>query len=199
MSKHILVLTLLWPMALASAASDGGKPLSGARYETVVDGKLVWVEPTKVILVELEQLLPRAIAREAPLPVRQEMGGFDGRWGDHAQIFWRAGMPRHEPTAVYPSLELPVVVAAAGRYDLTLHYTAAPDYGSYNVLIGGELRAKINGYAPSVTRRSQKMTNVLLRAGDNQLIVAVHGRDPASTNYFVGLDNITLTRREKMP
>lgn len=166
------------------------------RYETVVDGKFVWVQRAEVIAVELEWLLPRAIAREAPAPIRQDMTGFGGAWSGHAQIFWRAGAPQHEPTPVYPSLELPLSVDQGGRYHLTLHYTAAPDYGAYNVIIGGELRAQVNGYAPSVTRHSIRMEDVLLRSGDNQLIVAVHAKDPASTNYFVGLDRITLTRSE---
>lgn len=180
---------------LLCPVAHGDRPTD--RYETEVDGKLVWVKKADFTTLELESLLPRSIAREAPAPMRQDMTGYGGAWSGHAQIFWRASAPQHEPTPVYPSLELPLGVDQADRYHLTLHYTAAPDYGTYNVIIGGELRAQVNGYASSVTRRSVRMDNVLLRSGDNQLIVAVHTKDPASTNYFVGLDRITLIRSEE--
>lgn len=204
MSKRIagvlLTIAILVPAGQADAADrPPADPSRGPdrRYEVLIDGRLAWVEPAashRPGVIEAEGLVSRAIARESPRPARQAMHRFAGAWDGAAQLFWPAAAPRQLAGAVYASLELPIELADPGRYDVTLNYTVAPDYGTYNVILGGELRARIDGYAAAVGRASLQLRDVRLRAGDNQLVLAVTGRNHAASNYFVGLDSIELGR-----
>ncbi len=121
------------------------------------------------------------------------MRSFGADWSGGAQLFWRARSPLSAPgmQPIRSTLELPLAVPAAGVYDLTLHYTAAPDYGSFSLTVG-ETRTRIDGYAPAVMRRQTIVRGLSLRAGIQPLLFTVTGKDRASSNHFVGLDRIDL-------
>jgi hypothetical protein len=153
------------------------------------DGKLQWRELPAV--VEFEALLPHLKA-SAGEPVRQEMAGFGPGWGGSAQVFWRPPAPVDAPIRNWPWLRTLPVVAAAGRYRMTLVHTVAPDYGTVRIFVKGEPVADFNGYGPGVAQRRLDLGERQLGAGPVEVLFTVFSKDPKSTGYCVGLDRIEL-------
>lgn len=142
-------------------------------------------------VTEGEVLLPRAKVSAGTLVV-QDMHGFGPQWGGGAQLFWRPPPPVDTPIRNWPSLTLPLEVAQAGNYEVTLFLTGAPDYGRVRVFLRGKPVGDYAGHAPGVSLRSIELGQQKLDAGSNQLVLVVFGREQASSNHFVGLDRIAV-------
>jgi hypothetical protein len=142
-------------------------------------------------VIEFEALAPTAAASAGAVRV-QDMGGFGGGWSGGAQLFWAPPAPVEQPVRSYPHLTLTFAVPQAGPYRVVLAHTVAPDFGRFRIFLNGQQRQDISGWAAGVALRVVEIGQVTLRAGTNQMVVTVFGKDPQSSNYFVGLDRLEL-------
>ncbi len=152
---------------------------------------------------EAENLLgPRAVA-SAGTVIAQPMSTFGNGWSNDAQLFWRDG-------AVGAVLDLSVPVLADGRYEVGVCLTRAPDYGVITVEVEGEpatvegyaaVPGSIDCYAPQVSQPECITTGtVALRAGpDRRISFMIVGRNPQSSDVFVGIDRVVLTMIRPAP
>ena len=147
--------------------------------------------PVGSTYVEFETLAASA-AVSAGEAVVQPMAGFGSGWGNDAQLFWRPPAPVEEPMRNYPHLSLLVDVPAAAEYELTLHYTQAPDYGKFTVFVAGAKTADVDGYGDRVQTARRSLGKHRLDAGSTQLTFTIFGKNSASTGYIVGLDRLEL-------
>lgn len=89
-------------------------------------------------------------------------------------------------------------VPAGGSYDVSAFLTKAPDYGSYTLAIDGKQVGAFDGYAPTVSRAGPvPLGGVGLRKGRHEITLTVTGKNPAASNYYAGLDVLTLARSGK--
>jgi hypothetical protein len=117
----------------------------------------------------------------------QSMSRFGKGWSRDAQLFWSGG-------ATGAVLDLLVDVREAGRYDVELHLTRAPDYA--------RLRAEVEGQASQVSPDPYSSTvlppapwqlgTFTLRPGTRKVSLMIVGKHPQSTNYYVGIDRVRL-------
>jgi hypothetical protein len=145
------------------------------------------------VVVEGESLLA-AVRASAGAVRRQDMRPFGAEWSGGAQLFWAAPPPVDAPIRNWPSLTLTIEVPVAGRYDLIVHHTTAPDYGNVRVFLSGRPAGDLTGHAPAVGRRSPTLGSYQLEAGRQQIVLTVVGKAAASSGYYVGLDRIELRR-----
>jgi hypothetical protein len=157
--------------------------------QRTVTGKPMLSSPGTV--TQAEALLSRAKVRAGPIDV-QDMHGFGPQWGGGAQLLWRPPAPVDKPIRDWPFLQLPLEVAQAGLYDVTLYLTGAPDYGRVRVFLRGQPVGDYAGYAPGVSLRSFNLGPQKLVAGSNPLMLVVFGKEDASGNFFVGIDRIAV-------
>lgn len=166
------------PRTPATAADSGQTSRDVPALQRVV--------PTQV-LIEGEQLVTMAVAAGGRV-ASQDMGGFGRTWGGGRQLFWTGG----EPGAV---LDLPIDVPQSGLWSVILRLTRAPDYADLQFEVGGR-RSNIgfSGYAQGVDNMDAPLGTFSLDAGRQTIAIMIVGRKPASTNYFVGVDRVTLIR-----
>jgi hypothetical protein len=142
--------------------------------------------------IEAEALLDRARVTAGELQV-QEMGGFSGEWSGDAQLWWVLASPGSR-------LTLPLDAPAAGAYELIGFFTRAQDYGIIRLHVNGQpVGPLMDGYAPRVEPTGPlSFGQVELRAGVNDLVVELVGKDARaagySDGYLVGLDGFLLRR-----
>jgi hypothetical protein len=148
-------------------------------------------------VIEAETLLGSARVTAGELRA-QDMADWERdadstRWSGGAQLWWVLGRPGAR-------LTLPVSAPSAGTYELVGYFTRAPDYGDVRVSVNGRaLDTVVRGYAPSV-RATGPVTlgRVPLRAGPNDIVVEIVGKDPRSKGYsdgyLVGIDGVTITK-----
>ena len=151
---------------------------------------LLPVRPVAVFAIpgalEARGLVRRAHATSG-IVQSQNMADFNGRWSDDAQLFWHG-------QSKAAKLTIPLPVAKAGDYFLTAYFTKAPDYGRFQIFVGGhKVGSVIDGYARSVQPSGPVcLGKIVLRAGGNPLVVKIVGRDRRSANYFFGLNALVL-------
>ncbi len=143
------------------------------------------------VIVEAEELVGTAAASGGRV-VRQEMAGFGPGWGAGAQLFWRAEQDGAK-------LTLAVAVAETGRYEASVAFTRAPDFGQVEVALDGGLSGTYNGYSARVEPARMVLGTTELTAGSHTVELRVAGRDPLSTGRFVGLDRIVLAPVDTRP
>jgi hypothetical protein len=117
----------------------------------------------------------------------QGMGDFEGRlWSRGRQLFCMAKRGG--------SVELAFDVHQAGRYRVRLLATAAPDYGEIVVALDGVAAGTaFDLYAGRVCPAgSLELGRHDLAAGKHRLRYSVIRKNPASSNFFFGLDAIDL-------
>lgn len=138
-------------------------------------------------LIEGESLLSGARATAGELNL-QDMLAFTGSWSDAAQLWWTAGTPGAR-------LQLTLTAPAAGEYTLTGHFTRAPDYGDFRLLVNGApVGDVVKGYAVGVVPSGPvSFGRVRLQAGANPISVELTGKQPLSQGYLVGIDGFLLT------
>jgi hypothetical protein len=143
--------------------------------------------------IEAEALLSRARATGGKVQV-QPMNVFSGfQWSGGAQLWWVEAKPGDR-------LTIPIEAPAAGTYELLGFFTRAQDYGVVRLLVNGEPAGSLmDGYAPRVEPTGPlSFGEVKLRAGTNQLVVELIGKDARSAGYgdgyLVGIDGFLLHR-----
>jgi len=118
----------------------------------------------------------------------QEMDRFGKGWRGGAQLFWRPKRPGAR-------MELTIKVPQSGRYQLTIHFTKAPDYGIIDIGIDKKKIGSFDGFNPGQVIPSGPVAigSRDLDAGVHTLIFVVSGKDPRSESFKVGIDAIELT------
>ena len=137
-------------------------------------------------IIEGESL--RASARATGGRVEaQDMGGFAGDWSGLSQLWWH-------PTRAGERLTLTVNAPAAREYEIVGHFTRARDYGNVRVRVNGRALPNVfTGYGPDVVPSGPvSLGRAPLRAGANEVVLEVAGKDTRSTGYLVGLDGFVL-------
>lgn len=118
---------------------------------------------------------------------RQGMAGFGSGWSDDEQ-FWFLGSKQ----GAEATLELPV--EKAGRYELSVYYTTAKDYAIVQVLVNDQpIGPPTDCYTPEVKARGKVTLGIIeLPAGNHRITFRAVGKNPASSNYLIGVDAIGL-------
>jgi len=117
----------------------------------------------------------------------QSMGDFEPRlWTDGRQLFCAAKRGG--------SVELVFDVRQAGRHRVRLLATAAPDYGTIGVALDGAAAGpSFDLYSGRVSPSgSLELGQHDLAAGRHRLRCTVLGKNPASGNFYFGLDSLDL-------
>ena len=112
---------------------------------------------------------------------------YDTRWNNFSQIWW------HNIDKTGSRLELTFVTGTAGvSYYMSGDFTVAPDYGTFNIYLNGELVGKdINLFnRRGVSVRNVDMGEVLLKEGVNTLTVELTEITPDRTNCHFGIDRL---------
>ena len=122
-------------------------------------------------------------------PQEQDLTGFPGgKWSNDAHLWWINAKPGAK-------LELGFPVATAGKYELVMQLTKAPDYGIHQLYLDGEkLGDPIDLYHPEVIPTGVlKLGAHQLGAGDHKLLVEILGaNEKAVKRYMFGLDYLKL-------
>lgn len=142
--------------------------------------------------VEAESLLEDATVTGGEVRI-QEMDTFEGAWGGGSQLWWVEAEPGDR-------LSLPLHAPEAGEYDLVGFFTRAHDYGIIRLFVNGESTgALVDGYNPGVQPTGPVSFGAVdLRAGENELMIEIVGKDVRSAGYsdgyLVGIDGFLLLK-----
>jgi hypothetical protein len=136
------------------------------------------------ISIEAESLAGSAQVTQGKV-VPQNMQPFGPGWSGGSQLFWGG-------TQLGAELRLSFTIAAAGRYDIFLHFTRAPDYAIVRASFDGAPWASFNGYATTVSRDRALVATRDLTPGAHELLLKVAMKAGQSQGLNVGLDRIAL-------
>ncbi len=125
------------------------------------------------------------------LSIRERTGGVTEvqniphfNWSNNRQLWWRDAKPNDR-------LVIEFDVKKAGKYEVTLGTTKAPDYGIVRLAINGQSGIDWDGYHTSVMATDVKLPTARLRQGTNTLEVMIVGANPAAVKrHMFGLDYI---------
>jgi len=125
----------------------------------------------------------------APIVQQKEMASFKGDWSDDRQLLWN-----NEKPAAALSLELPLDLT--GKFEIKGKFSQGPDYGIAKVEIDGKplyKDAKIDLYAPEL-RPTQLLSlgTYPLSKGKRKLTITIFNKNPKSSGYHFGIDEIQL-------
>ena len=123
---------------------------------------------------------------------RQDMRGFGGGWSGSAQLFWGAPPPVDKPIRNWPHLAVWFEPPSTNTYEVILHYTSAPDFGTFRVFLDGQPQADVDVYSSAVTPQNRSLGQHKLNPGKHELLVTVFSKAGASRGFSVGLDRIEL-------
>ena len=138
-------------------------------------------------VLEVERISSKPSAGKASV---QNMRSF-GSWSGNKQLFWPATRPGQR-------IELFVPVAKDGKYDLSIDFTKAPDYGDIAIGMSGRMITRFSGYSTRVEKATVNLGELNLKRGRNTIIVNVTGKSERSRGYAVGIDKISLVSKDKM-
>ncbi len=163
-----------------------GKNEKSAGYRVGIDylrlGRIV-VENA----IEAEQL--PIVATEGGRADPQGMGGFGGgKWSGGSQLFFT---PHAKGAYVTVQLNVP----KAGRYELAVYYTKAVDYGIVQLALDGKaLGDPFDGFNNGVIPSGKVPYGAVeLAEGKHQAKFEVIGKNPAATDFYAGIDCLTLS------
>jgi len=126
----------------------------------------------------------------------EEASGEKGQVHLQEGVFWTRDIlffTGQEPEA---KLTVPFEVPEEGRYEVSLQLVHSYDYGNYQASLDGQpLGRVLEAYAPSTYASfDHPLGRATLTAGRHELTFLAVGKDPESTGYYFGLDNIVLAR-----
>lgn len=118
----------------------------------------------------------------------QRMTSFGKGWSRDDQVLLLARRPGER-------LTLRATVPKAGRYELRLRITRAPDYGTFETRIDDTAPAdgtiRIDGVGPGVSRSESIPAGIFdLAAGEHRVTLTVTGRSIASQGFLFGVDTL---------
>ncbi len=117
------------------------------------------------------------------------MDQFKGKWTANRQLLWKA-------TGMGDALTLEVPVENGGAYEVKAKFTIAPDYGKVKFSIDGRslLAGKPTDLFNTETRPAKLMSlgTTTLGKGKHRFVVTLLGKNPKSSGYSFGLDEIQL-------
>jgi hypothetical protein len=152
--------------------------------QTAAAGPPAAAGPHADIAVEAESLLASSLATHGHI-ARQDMRPFGSGWSRDEQLFWSVAQPGAQ-------LRLTFTTAAAGRYQVFLRFTRAPDYAFVRASFDGAPPVAFDGYAPAVSHDRAFLGMFDLAPGLRELLVEVVMKDGKSAGLNVGLDRIEL-------
>ena len=125
----------------------------------------------------------------APVARQTNMDEYKGEWSDNRQLLWN-----NDKAGQALTLELPV--DADGKYEIKAKFTLAPDYAIVKLDIDGRPLSKgerLDFYSQEV-RPSKLMPlgTYSLNKGKRKLTITVFNKNPKSSGYHFGLDEIQL-------
>ena len=130
----------------------------------------------------------KILAKTGGVPQEQDMTPFAGQWSNDAHLWWIDAKPGDR-------LDLALPVSKAGKFNLSLQLTKAPDYGIVQFYLDSEkLGGPIDLYHPSVVPTGPlAMGTRELAAGEHKLTVEITGaNEKAIKAYMFGLDYVKL-------
>ena len=128
------------------------------------------------------------LAKTGGNPQEQDMTGFAGQWSNDAHLWWTEAKPGDR-------LDLALPVSQAGRQQLKLQLTKAPDYAIIQLYLdGSKLGGPLDLYHPEVVPTGALDFGTHdLSAGERKLSLEILGANPkAIKNYMAGLDYVVL-------
>lgn len=146
-------------------------------------------KPSPLQVVEGEQLVATAKTDSDQPPRVQGMSQFGKEWSGNAQLFWPARLVSSRMRLKVP-LNMP-----AGRYEVFIAFTQAPDYGLIEASFDGQPTVHFNGYAKTVSRNRALLGMFDLTPGDHDLVLTIAGKDGNSSGFFLGLDRMEFAKR----
>jgi hypothetical protein len=158
--------------------SSGGKDPYGP--VPVADRVGYWIRPTGY--VEGERI-PKPVADTPHPPKHQDLYEFGVGWDNDRQYLW-------QPTDVGESVQHELPEQPAGHYELKIHPTKAPDFGTFQININGtDVGSPVDLYAAKVMAGDiVDLGPVTLSGGKPVLKITVTGKNPVSTGTSFGLD-----------
>jgi hypothetical protein len=127
------------------------------------------------------------------------------------ELFWGKDVLLFEGEGPGARVEVPFTVDEDGEYELSTQVAQAPDYGVYEILLDGKpvtgrelehepgadirQQTKFDGYAyDTYVGLDRQIGWLRLARGRHTLTFVCLGKNPASTGYTVGIDNVILAR-----
>lgn len=137
--------------------------------------------------IEAERL--EILSHQGPRPAAQAMDVFfRASWSRDAQLFGEGGPGSKVVLALPPQ--------RPGRYNVSLGFTLAPDYGIVRVSINGRPLGDVDGYGPLVVPAELTTFGpITLGPGRHTLTLEVVGKAEASRGARYGLDCLLLRPR----
>jgi S1-C subfamily serine protease len=117
------------------------------------------------------------------------MADFKGAWSDNRQLLWN-----NDKADGSVSLELPI--EADGKYEIKAKFTLSPDYAIAKLDLDGRplyKGSKIDFYSKDVRPTSLMTLGTLsLNKGKHKLNITAYKKNPKSSGYHFGLDELQL-------
>ena len=195
------------PLKLASASLPLRWKSPQAKIEdftlTGPDGAMIEAKPVGMTRLNESGAIRRAdgtwVFEGALLKVVRSLGGpaqpqtnmdqFKGKWTDNRQLLWRAAK-----TGDALTLEIPV--ESSGTYEVRGKFTIAPDYAKFRFALAGKTLNQgktIDLYNKKIRpARLMSLGSGPLTKGKHQFTVTVLGKNPSSSGFNFGLDEIQL-------
>ena len=162
----------------------GDPPMDAVAHNAPGGAAKTMTSPSGVFALEAEGMIARAQVTHGHIGP-QDMKSFGTGWGGNAQLFWEVNQPGAQ-------LRLEPVVPVAGRFEVFVVFTKAPDFGLFRASFDGKSETLINGYAATVSRDRALVGMFDLTPGPHELLLSIAGRDPKSQAMYVGIDRIEL-------
>ena len=111
-------------------------------------------------------------------------------WSDGKQFWWRGGKPG-------ATANLDFGVEKAGKYNVKISLTHAPDYGAADIAFNGNVAAPAyDFYAERVENRVKDLGTIELKEGENRLSLKITGANEkaAGDRFFIGIDYIEIKK-----
>ncbi|WP_203658322.1 DUF2961 domain-containing protein [Actinocatenispora rupis] len=141
---------------------------------------------TNTLRIEAESLLP-PVSSTADAVAQSDCCGV--HWSGTAQLWFT-------PTAAGKTVRVRFTVPTAGTYALSTVQTLAPDYGVTSLAVDGTTAGDpFDGYHAGEVAVSGPIDagTRQLTAGAHTLDLTVTGKNPDASNYYAGVDYLTLT------
>jgi hypothetical protein len=131
-------------------------------------------------------LHPKQLQPPAKHARLQTLQGLANRWNQNNHVF----------LLLTPKESVDFIFHRSEPYSgpLLLTYTKAPDYGTYSVSLNQTPLAEVDGWGDSLSRATLETTNATLKTGRNVLTLTSTGKNPASTNFLIGIDSLEIPK-----